>query len=303
MSARLEYFAFRLIKGIAQGMPLKSTQRAGAALGSIAYATMSKRRAIAPDNLRHAFPEKTETERVGIARRSFENFGIAMFELLYSPKLSREEMLRVVRIENLDLLRSAYNKGKGIIALSGHFGSWELNAMAAAAAGGYPVSVIVQSQVNELVDEEINRLRGTTGIKVIPMGVSVREVMRALSRGEIVGILPDQSGPEDGLYAKFFGRDASAHQGPAVFALRTGAPMIYSFNARQPDGTYRSFFVEVKTDDLDGATEDNINELTRRHTKILEDYIRQYPDHWQWMHRRWKHLRPVSAAVNPSHAA
>ncbi|MBI1806750.1 MAG: lysophospholipid acyltransferase family protein, partial [Ignavibacteria bacterium] len=104
-----------------------------------------------------------------------------------------------------------------------------------------------------------------------------------------VAIAPDQSGPMEGVFIEFFGRRVATHQGPAAFALRSGAPMQIGFIIRRSDGTYEVILEDIRTADLHGNTEANILELTRRHTAILERYIRRYPDHWLWMHRRWKH--------------
>jgi KDO2-lipid IV(A) lauroyltransferase len=292
---RLEYTGFMALRGIILSMPLKSAQQLGAALGGIAFHVMKKRRLIALDNLRQAFPEKSEKEIDRIARGSFRNYAITMMEFLWAPNFKQGDLAALFDIENFDLVLQKQKFGKGVVILSGHYGNWEVNSLAVGAVSDVPITIISQTQANTLVDAVVNRHRSLTGNKIVPMGVSVREVMRALQKSEIVGILPDQSGPEEGPYVEFFGRNASTHQGPAVFALRTDAPMLYSFNIRREDGTYRSFFEEVRTDDLKGTYDEKVLELTRRHIALLEHYIRLHPDHWQWMHRRWKHLRENTA--------
>ena len=105
----------------------------------------------------------------------------------------------------------------------------------------------------------------------------------------MVLMLGDQSGSKASLYVDFFGRPAATHQGPAAFSLKTGTPIVMVFLIRQKDGTSEAVFEEVDRTGLEAYTEENIIELTRRHTAILERYIRQHPDHWLWMHKRWKH--------------
>jgi KDO2-lipid IV(A) lauroyltransferase len=121
------------------------------------------------------------------------------------------------------------------------------------------------------------------------MGPSVRQVVRALQEGKTIALLGDQSGPRESVFIEFFGRPAATHRGPAAFSLRNGTPIVMIFLVRREDGTYDALFEEVDRSGLTGPSEENIVELTRRHTALLEKYVRLYPDHWLWMHKRWKH--------------
>jgi len=91
------------------------------------------------------------------------------------------------------------------------------------------------------------------------------------------------------VFVDFFGRPSATHRGPAVFSLRNNTPILMIFLVRRSDGTYDALFEEVDRNGLEAYTEQNILELTRRHTALAEKYIRRYPDHWLWMHKRWKH--------------
>ncbi len=295
MRYQIEFIFFQLFKWFVLALPLKSAQRFGAMLGMIAYHLFTSRRTIALENLLSAFPEKSEEERIIIAKGSFLNYGITLVELLWFPNLTGEIIRKLVKPQNLELFLNRHTVGKGMVLLAGHFGNWELNALGMAYITHIPVSIIVQTQNNKLVDGVINRHRCLFGNKVIPMGISVREIIRTLQNGGIIGIAPDQSGDEKGgIYMDFFGRTVATHQGAAVFALRSRVPLIMSFLIRQSGGTYKAIFEEISFADLIDQTEENVIELTRRHLGILEQYIRQYPDHWLWMHRRWKHLKPES---------
>ena len=290
MAQRIEFFFLRCIKGIILLLPLKSVQRFGEFLGTVCYFLVWKRREIALDNLAQAFPDKTLAERKKITMGAFRSYAVSILEFLWFPNLTKESLRKIVTIDHPEVFADCYNRGKGAIALSAHFGNWELNALAVALAGGYPTSIIVQTQSNTAVDAIINSHRTMFGSKVVPMGISVREIIRALQKSEVVALAADQSGPMEGPYIDFFGRKTAGHQGPAVFALKMGSPMFLSLSRRNPDGTYLSHMEEIPTRDLvGGATEENILTLTQRHTTILENYIRQFPDQWLWLHRRWKH--------------
>ena len=286
---KIEYIFFQFFKWIVLALPLKSAQRLGYYLGGLAYFVVGRRRKVALNNLQHAFPEKSERERKRIAKGAFRNFGISFVELLWFPNLTDQTVRKLVRLQNPEIMIEAHKKGRGMVMLAGHFGNWELTALAVAHLTGIPVTIIVQSQSNELVDEVINRHRCLFGNKVVPMGLAVREIIRTLQSGETIAIAPDQSGPMEGPFVEFFGRRVASHQGPAVFALRSGAPIQMGFMMRQNDGTYEVVLEEIPVSDIAAYNEENVMELTRRHSAVLEKHVRMFPDHWLWMHRRWKH--------------
>jgi KDO2-lipid IV(A) lauroyltransferase len=122
------------------------------------------------------------------------------------------------------------------------------------------------------------------------MGISIREILRALQNGYVVGMASDQAAAKESVAVNFFGREVPTFQGPAMFALRTHAPMMMGLAVRQMDGTYQLRFHRVPSDDLDGVTDANIKELTRRHVELTEKLIREHPEQWMWMHKRWKHV-------------
>jgi Kdo2-lipid IVA lauroyltransferase/acyltransferase len=289
MQHRLEFAAFQLFKWAILSLPLKSAQRFGAYFGSLAFHLIPSRRRIALDNLRYAFPEMNEAARLAIVKGAFRNYGITLVELLWFPNLTDAILRKLVTVRNPEVIARGYSAGRGMVMLSGHFGNWELIALGVAHLTKIPFSIIVQTQANKLIDRVINRHRCLFGNSVIPMGMSVRGIIKTLSEGGVVAIAPDQSGPMEGVFVDFFGRSVATHQGPAAFALRSRAPLQMGFMIRKADGTYEVILEEVPTADLTEPTEENIIELTRRHTALLERYIRLYPDHWLWMHRRWKH--------------
>jgi KDO2-lipid IV(A) lauroyltransferase len=289
MRHRIEYALFLLIRGLVLLLPLKSAQRFGSLLGTIGYRAWRSRRRVALDNLTHAFPELTPAQRERIAEGAFRNYGIAIVEFLWFPRMSPELLRRLIRVRNVELLHEGYARGRGMVMLSGHFGNWELIAFGVAHLSGLPMTIIVQTQSNALVDRAINRNRCLLGNSVVPMGIGVREVLGTLKSGGIVAIAPDQSGPMEGVFVDFFGRSVATHQGPAAFALKCGADMQMGFIVRQPDMSYEVVLERVSDAGLPSDYREAVEELTRRHTRILEAHIRQHPDHWMWMHRRWKH--------------
>jgi KDO2-lipid IV(A) lauroyltransferase len=285
----IEYTLFRAVQRMARLLSYRAAERLGRILGLVAFAVALPRRRVTLDNLRHAFPDKTPAEIRSLARGAFQNYGVSLVEMLWSGQAQRSELAPLVRLVNPEVVSRALGRGKGLILLSAHFGSWELLLSGLIINLDMPISAIVQLQRNKRIDAIIDTQRRRFNVTTIPMGPSVREVLKVLQRNGTILILADQSGPKESLFVNFFGRPAATHRGTAAFSLRTGAPIVLVLLVRQRDGTHQAVFEEVDLTGIAGSSEEAITELTRRHTAVLERYIRRYPDHWLWMHKRWKH--------------
>ncbi len=294
ISHLLEYSAFLTIAFSVQLLPLRLVRTIGGWLGETVFNLVGYRREITLENLRNAFPEKSSAELIEIATMTFRSMGVTFFEIVWTPNLTREKLLEEVHFENAAGVREIQAKGKGIVLLTGHVGNWEWFAHSVGVSTGIPLHVIAKGQANPFVDRFINRLRTKFGNKVVPMALSVRETLRALNGGELVGIVGDQSAARESVWVDFFGRKVPTHQGPAVFSLKTGAPIIIGFSVRQPGGNYISDYRVVPMDGLNGYTQENVKELTQRHVQIMEEIIRRHPSQWMWTHRRWKHTEEDS---------
>ena len=285
-----EYVAFQTVAFLAMLLPLSGVRWVGRNLGAFVFDVLGYRKQVTLDNLRRAFPEKSDDELVRIARGAFKSVGISLLELVWYPKMTREQVENSMHFHNPEILKAAYDKGKGLLVLTAHFGNWELLGGAIVVKLGFRVYGIAKTQSNRLVNRTIDERRLRFGNRVIPMETSLREVMRALRDGEAVGIVADQAAPKENELIEFFGTKLPTHQGPSVFSLKMGSPLIAVFSVRRPDGSYDAYVEEVPTSDLNGYTPENVTELTRRHVKITENFIRRFPDQWMWMHKRWKHL-------------
>ena len=295
----IEYVAFQTVALLVQLMPISGARWVGRRLGRFVYSTFGYRKEVTLSNLRRAFPEKSEAEIVVIARGAFENLGITLLELAWFPRMSRKQLGEMVHFDKPDVLQNAYNKGRGLLILTAHFGNWELLGQSFIVKFGFPVNGLAKTQSNPLVNRSINKRRTRVGNRVIQMETSLREVLKALRNGEAVGLVADQAAPKENVPTEFFGTLVPTHQGPSAFCLKLGSPLISVFSVRRPDGSYDAIVQEVPSEDLKGDSEENVNELTRRHVKITEDIIRKYPDQWLWQHKRWKHV-PLEKDVRES---
>lgn len=288
----LEYVVFQLFVWIVQLMPLRLVQKTGSLLGELVH-RMGFRRSTTLENLKHAFPDLDVATLESIGLEAFRSVGISLFELMWSPRLFKSGLDQIVQVENREVLSAAKSNGKGVLILTAHFGNWELMAQSVAKILEFPMLLIVKTQSNHLINRRVNDWRTRLGNSVIPMEVSVREVLRTLQEGNIVGMAADQTAAIQSLSVEFFGRQVPTYEGPATFSLKTGAAIILTFAIRQPDGTYRLRFIEVSKTDLAEFNPENVAELTRRRVRLTESVIREYPGQWMWMHKRWKHVEAL----------
>ena len=201
--------------------------------------------------------------------------------------LSKEDIRSIVKLVDEEVLVDALARERGVIIAGGHFGNWEYTS-SAIAAYGYRLGVVVAEVSNKYIDKRINEHREATGAEMIPKGASTRAVIKILRENGTIGMLMDQDENEVGIFVDFFGRPCSTPKGPAAIALKTGASIIFFAAIRQHDGTIKVVFEPIEINYDAGTTEENILNITQRCTSRLEYYTRLYPDHWFWMHRRWK---------------
>ncbi len=289
MMESIEYFLFSLINRVARSLSFRSAERWGSFLGSAVFMLTGFRKAITFENLTKAFPEKSTDEIKGIARGAYRSYGIALVESLWASNKSADELKSKVHVLNPEVMVNALARGKGVIFLSAHYGSWELLPTSVRLHFERPFFLLAQRQRNARIDAIVQAHRMRFGNSTTSMGVSSRHVLTALAEQKIVLILADQSGPKESVFIEFFGRPSATHRGVAAFSLKTHAPIVTGFLVRQKDGTYNITLEEVDRSGLNLSQEENIIELTRRHVAILEKWIRLHPDHWLWMHKRWKH--------------
>ncbi|MBK8130135.1 MAG: lysophospholipid acyltransferase family protein [bacterium] len=281
----LQYAAIRGVFAILRWLPRRGRAAIGVGLGRIAFLLGIRRRVMAA-NLLQAFPTLPPQGVRTMTRRCLEHFGTVATNLEAPLRMTADEVRDWVLFEGLENMDNAVRGGQGGIVVSGHLGNWEVIG-AACARLGYPVSFVVTTQRNKLVEAWLDNLRRDAGVEIIPRKQAIKGVLNALKRNRIVAILIDQDAHEDGVFVPFFGRLSSTPRGPAVFHLRTGAPLIFMQSYRLEGEFYRGRLTHVNVPE--NATQESIMaDLTAR----LEQAVRQAPEQWFWMHRRWKTTPP-----------
>jgi KDO2-lipid IV(A) lauroyltransferase len=256
----------------------------GRRLGDLAWVVLARRRAIALDNLRLAFrAERGDTELRHIGRRSFEHLGMNLIEVCVFLFRPSDVFLRRVEIDGLEHLKDAAVQGRGVLLLTAHLGNWELLA-AAQSLTGLPLSVVLRPLDQPQLDRVVERLRRRTGAELISKRRALPDVLDALRRGRMVGILLDQNATRaEGIFAPFFGTPASTSRGLAVIALRTEAPVVPVFIRRLERGRH---LIEVGP--VLPPTERDVIAFTASFNEAIEKAIRRAPEQWFWLHERWK---------------
>jgi len=285
---KVEYWITYLLGTILRILPYRLALSFGSFLGFLAFDVFRIRRKVTLINLKNSLgDQKNVNELKKIGRDAYRNIGRSLVEYSLFPSLNKERISRMVEFEGAENFDEALRGGRGAIVVAGHFGSWELMG-AATCQKGYPVDFLVGEQHNILVDNLMNDYRKSMGIGIIKMGAAAKGVIKALKNNRFVAMLSDQDAGNDGTVVDFFNRPASTPKGPAAFALKTNAPIIMGFiirknNRRQKIIIEKPLFIEKSKN-----KEDDIRNLTQAYTTVLEEYVRRYPDHWFWPHRRWK---------------
>ena len=285
---RAEYYALRgVLAGLAR-LPWRRATAFGGWLGRIGY-SRGVRSDVVERQVAAAFPEFSAERVKQVALESYESLGRTTVEAALLPTLSRGAVLDLFeRVDGWDVLEAARAEGRGVIFVAGHLGNWEIGG-SYVAARGVPIDGIARGMANPLFDRYLTQTRETLGMRIVPDAEAVRRTPRALREGRTVAFLIDQGAL--GLastYVPFFGRPAKTPRGPAVFALRLGAPVVFAVPIRQPNGRFVMSMERIEVADT-GNREADIDETVARYTSALESWVRRYPGQYFWQHRRWRH--------------
>jgi KDO2-lipid IV(A) lauroyltransferase len=278
-------------------LPPRSIARSmGAFVGRLALLLTPRLAGVGDLNLRLAFPEKSAAERQQILRKVYRNLGWLLAEFCQMPRYTPETTRSFIRYEGLEHYLAARDEGKGVLILTGHLGAWELSSFYHSLMG-YPMSIVIRRLDNPLVDSLVNHIRCLHGNQVLHKDDFARGLLASMRRGETVGILMDTNmTPPQGSFVDFFGHPACTGSGLARIAMKTGARVLPGFLLwQEATQQYVLRFGDPLCLATSGDVEADVLANTGLFTKVIEDYIRQYPDQWLWVHRRWK-TRPQGEA-------
>lgn len=259
-------------------------------LGILWFDVFRIRRTVVTSNLKIAFPEKSEAERLKMGRASVVHLCETFLE--YSRvALFGEKIGKTFEYRNKEILSQALAKGKGVLLLTSHVGNGDLAALEVVRQG-VVMNLISKHFKSKALDDFWFGLRAQKGMKFIGNEKSTFDILRALKRKEAVVFVIDQfMGPPVGCRTLFFGKETGTAMGLAVFAQKTEAPVVPISNFRREDGSFViSYEKEIPFENV-GTQDENIRHMTQKYTDHIEQVVRKHPDQWLWVHKRWKDFR------------
>ena len=283
------YFLYKFARWLALILPLSLAYRVGVFLTGFKFFFNRDERRSMKENLRQII--KNDTLKIEkLPRIIYANFGRYLVDFFRADKINKKYLEKYVDIRNLEYMDEALQKGKGAIGLTAHLGNWELSAQALALLG-YKMNAIALTHKVENIDRLFNHQREVTGVKVVPVGVSVRRCFSALKRNEIVGILGDRDfSGENGIFVDFLGKKLLAPKGPAVLSIRTGAAIVPGFVIRdKKNGCFLKYTFEKPIYPVKTADEEaEVKRITEEFIAIIEKYVRENPEQWFMFRRFWE---------------
>jgi KDO2-lipid IV(A) lauroyltransferase len=289
MRQKLEYAPVWVVLKIFGLLPRELARLSGICLGYLVYALHGRLRSVGLRNLEMAMPQTSMRERKRIVRGVFRTLGRQLADFCQFPNYNENNITMLAVHEGFESLEAARARGKGVLFLTAHLGGWEIGSFMHSLHGNR-MSVVVRELDNPYLDRLVTYYRTMHGNKTFEKKEFARGLLAAMKSGETVGVLMDQNmTPPQGVFVDFFGVPACTASGIARVALKTDAAVVPAFTIWDPVlRKYRVHFepavqlIRTKNHEADVAAN------TAKFTKIIEDFVRKYPDQWLWVHKRWK---------------
>ena len=274
----ITFYILQILKKGFSSISAKKRFYIASRIGELFYNYLGTRKEQARVNIKKAFPNLNTDEIEKILKNTYLNFCHNFIEFTSLPVSYKNINLEV---KGLKKLQSLLDQKKGIVFITGHFGSWEM--LGQWVAENAPLFVgVAQKQKNKGAHKFFINQREIAGIKHIFRGRSVNLMYDVLSKNGILGLVSDQDAKKKGVFVDFFGIPASTPKGAALFHINTGAPLLLGVCFKENFQKYHIHFKTINTNDK------NIKCITQEYTDYLESYVKKYPDQYFWFHRRWR---------------
>ncbi len=280
------YWFLLLVRRLVCLLPAGPVRSGGGFFGAAGFYLDRRHRRVALDNLRAAFPELPDSERRRLARRSFARLGLNLAESLRLPAFLRPGWERSFTVEGREHLERALGRGRGVIFVLAHFGNWEYLALVPRLLN-FRGAAVAQKIKNPAIDGLLREMREAAGLELFSKREVAGEIADYLAKNGAVAILADQRARRMAVEVEFFGRPAPTTAAPAVFALRTGAALVPVFIYPESQGKNRVVFDPEISIPRGSPFREAVKEITARFTSVFEERIRENPELWFWVHRRW----------------
>ena len=300
----LVYLAVRIFVCVVQAMRMETCAVLARWLATLACDILRIRSDVIEDNLQHAFPEMSAAERRSLTWRMWEHLFLMIVEVVHAPrKIHHTNWRDYISLHNVDPMMRAFFEDRPTVLICGHYGNFEVSGYGLGVLG-FPSFTIARPLDNPYLDRFLNEFRGLTGQYMVPKMGSSKQVEDILNRGGILALLGDQYAGPKGCWVDFFGRPASSHKAIALFTLSANAPTIFCYTRRIGKPLHQVFGSGGMLDPLTMPAEmRTVPAITQWYTRELERTIRQAPEQYWWLHRRWKDTRPKKASPAQSQVA
>lgn len=281
-----------ILKNYIVQIPRRRILFAGKVIGSFWYFLNVPHRRIVRRNLKFCYPEWSRNQIRDLSKRIFQHFGVSILEVLQMACSTCEEILKHVQIEGDEIVTEALAKQKGVVVISAHLGNWEMALQYCPCYLHRPLTGVAKRFRNSILDRLVHNLRTRFGNRIIYKKGALPEMTETLRRGQMLGLLMDISRRFDGVEVQFYGRRATATPAAAMLALRCKSPVIPIFCYRNRRGNLvikAERPIEIKrTGNLRSDLQTNTQLITER----VERAIRNHPEQWNWILKRWKEFYP-----------
>jgi Kdo2-lipid IVA lauroyltransferase/acyltransferase len=286
------YVVVRLLICVAQAVRIETGHALARWLAWVFSTVVPLRRDVVEDNLRHAFPEWNDVQRHVTIRRMWEHLFLLAIEVAHAPrKIHETNWRRFVRLKRQDELVRLLLGDKPTVVVMAHHGNFELAGYVLGLLG-FPTYTVARTLDNPYLDRFVNDFRGRTGQYIIPKNGGYDQILDVMARGETMAFLADQYAGRKGCWVEFFGRPASAHKAISLLALENDCAIVVA-GARRLDRPLRMEMAITAVADARQVRDElgTVKDVTQWYTSRLEDVIRQAPEQYWWVHRRWKDAR------------
>ncbi len=258
----------------------------GRFLGRMAGRVLKKRTQLAQKNMRLAFPSASDEQVQVWSQQCWESLGMALSEFAKAYGMSEKDYFDWVDVQGTEHLQKAYAKKKGVILFTAHYTNWEL-ILPYMPLTGMPLAVVARRMKNPFVNDLVTRMRSRLNVQVLMHKNAVRESMKWLKKGNVLGLLIDQRITDGGVSVPFLGKAAHTTIMPALLALRMNVPVVPVFSLRVGKQIRVRFCEEMDFSKYE-ANEADMVKATRDMTQKMEEWIQENPAYWLWIHDRWK---------------
>lgn len=287
------YYLYSAAFFLARAFPLKVCYALAEVFARIYWAIAVRDRKAIRANMKVIFGDTlTEKEINRHVYGLFRNFAKYLADFFRFPKFDRDEVSRMVEVVGTQNIDKALAEGKGAILLSIHLGNWEMGGQVIGALG-YPLHAIALEHGDKRVNDLFLKQRAMNDMKVIPLGIQVKQCFNVLKRNELLAIVGDKDYTSNGEHIEFFGKKALIPKGPAFFSLKTGAPILVTVVVRKSDDTFRMSIDEPIKFEPTGDRDKDITALMREYIKVMESYIRETPEQWYAFRRVWDQEKTI----------